>query len=44
MVNPYTAEKDLGVAVDHNLRFHQHAAAAATKSQSVFWELSISAF
>jgi len=27
-----TAEKDLGVITDQNLKFHQHAAAAAAKA------------
>jgi len=30
-----TAEKDLGVIIDQNLKFHQHAAAAADKANRI---------
>ena len=30
-----TPEKDLGVVIDQNLKFHQHAAAAAAKTNRI---------
>ena len=35
-----TAEKDLGVMVDQNLKFHQHAAAVATKANRILGLIS----
>jgi len=35
-----TVEKDLGIVVDQNLKFHQHAAAAATKASHILGLIS----
>jgi len=35
-----TAEKDLGVIIDQNLKFHQHTAAAAAKANRILGLIS----
>ena len=35
-----SAEKDLGVVIDQNLKFHQHAAAVATKANRILGLIS----
>jgi len=35
-----TVEKDLGVVVDQNLKFHQHAAAITTKANCILGLIS----